>query len=81
MIHQKDELVIQVNFWWVDNLQQQPEQSIHDFLFEIQSLSDQMALSESVWDSIRDAKNFVAYKDGVQVYQLPMALNIEFEAV
>ena len=40
-----------------------------------------MALSELIWDSTRDAKKFVAYKDGVQVYQFLMTLNVEFEAV
>ena len=40
-----------------------------------------MTLSEQTWDSTRDAKKFVAYKDGVQVYQFLMKLNVEFEAV
>ena len=62
-------------------LRQQPEQSVHDFLSEIQPIWDQLALSKLVWDSIHDVEKFAAYKDGVQVYQFLMALNVEFEAV
>ena len=39
-------------FYDLARLRQQPEQSIHDFLSEIQPIWDQLALSELVWDSI-----------------------------
>ena len=51
------------------------------FLFEIQPLWDQMALSELVWDSTSDVEKFAVYKGGVQVYQFLMAFTVDFKAV
>ena len=63
------------------HLQQHLEQSIHDFLSEIQPFWDQMSLSEPDQDSTRDVEKFTAYKNGLQIYQLFMTLNVKFEVV
>ena len=40
-----------------------------------------MALSEPVWESTKDAENFITYRDNLCVMQFLMALHSDYEPV
>lgn len=53
-------------------------QQIADFLLQMQSLWDQLALSEPKWKCNEDAKLYQEYRDQQRLNQFLMALNQTF---
>ena len=60
---------------------QQSDQSIDEFLSEMQAIWDQLALSEPIWSCTDDAVKFYTYRNQQQVMTLLMALYDQFEPV
>ncbi|KAL0307388.1 UNVERIFIED_CONTAM: hypothetical protein Scaly_2984000 [Sesamum calycinum] len=62
-------------------MQQQPDQTIHTYISELQTLWDQLAICDPVWPNVEATKVYADLRDRQHVWHLLMTLRDEFESV
>ncbi|KAH9615470.1 hypothetical protein KSS87_001657, partial [Heliosperma pusillum] len=62
-------------------MRQSQGQSVNDFLAQMHSIWDQLALSKPQWAKPQDAEKFITYRDKMRVMQFLMALDKSYEPV
>jgi len=62
-------------------MKQVSDQSINEFLAQMQAICDQLYFSELSWENAKDAKKFFKYRDNIRVLQFLMALTPDYEPV
>ena len=62
-------------------IRQDPGQSINDFFARFQFIWDQLDLSDSPWDTPKDAMKYATRRDQMRLYQFLMALHEDYEPV
>ncbi|KAK4384587.1 Retrovirus-related Pol polyprotein from transposon TNT 1-94 [Sesamum angolense] len=62
-------------------MQQQPDQTIHTYISELQTLWDQLAICDPVWPNVEATKVYADLRDRQHVWHLLMTVRDEFESV